>query len=175
MTVELQHVRARVTLPASIVAYSIGDHVSNSATVAGSDWLSFPIPRGVRAFAARKLTAVKSTTVVTNAQFRLHLLSALPTARIADDAVLSAMRLDSKEHYLGYFDFTFSPTLGDFAMIDAAPAVGERVLLIPDDNSTWEDEIRYCYGVFEAKAAYTRAASDIFDFALTGDGEVEEA
>lgn len=167
-------ITARFTRPANTSAYASGDQVSNSTSAASSDYQIFPLPQGVRALKAKKLTAVKSTTNVTNAVFRLHLLSALPTANIADNDVLSTLALASSDYYIGYFDFTYAVTLGGFALVSAAPAIGAEMLLVPDANTDPADTIRNCYGVLEARGAYTPGSQEVFTLTIEGETEISE-
>lgn len=174
MTTELRVVRASVTRPANTTQYTAGDHVSSSTSAASAPYLTFPLARGDRAFAARKLRATKSDGAdVVNAAFRLHLLSALPDDRIADNDVLSALVLSSKNYYLGAIDFTFANSLGGFNVVEAAPT-GGFIPMTPDDNENVENEIRNCYGVLEARGTYTPGSEEVFTFELHGDAEIEE-
>lgn len=168
MTTQPSTLHEDLTRPSNATAYAQGDHVCNSTSALEAEYLQFAIPAGIRAFDARKLVAHKSNTTNTNATFRLHMLAAAPTDPVADNDVLTALRLDNPVHYLGYFEFTFAATLGDFAFVEAAPAAGGQMTLVPDDNTSWADSARYVYGVFEARAGYTPASGETFDFTIHG-------
>lgn len=174
MTTQPSTLHEDLTRPSNSTAYAQGDCVCNATSSADAEFLQFAIPAGVRVFDVRKLVAHKSNTTNTNAAFRLHLVSAPPTDPVADNDALSALRLDNPIHYLGYFEFTFAATLGNFAFVEAAPAAGGQMTLVPDDNTSWEDDARYIYGVLEARAAYTPASGETFDFTLHGYATDEE-
>lgn len=171
---EVAVIRASLTRPANTDVYAAGDHVSDSTSAATADFLTFPLPRQTARFAVRKLRATKSDGAdVANASFRLHLLSALPDDQIADNAALSTLVLASKNYYLGAIDFTFANSLGGFNVVEAAPT-GGVIPLIPASNGDVENNIRNCYGVLEARGAYTPGSAEVFTFALQGDAEIEE-
>lgn len=168
MTTQPSTLHEDLTRPSNTTPYASGDHVCNATSTADAEFLQFAIPAGVRQFDARKLVVHKSNTANTNAVFRMHIVSAPPTDVVADNDALTALRLDNPAHYLGYFEFTFAATLGDFAFVEAAPAAGGQMTLTPDENTSWEDDARYVYGVLEARDTYTPASGETFDFTIHG-------
>ncbi len=165
---ETRILRAQVIRPANTTQYAINEHVSDSTDATVAAFLAFTLPRGVKVAQAHRLRAVKSGASVTNAQFRVSLLNAAPTAGIADNAVLSALAPASPTNFLGAFDFTFVSTkmLGAKPYIDAIPQVGTWFALQPDANGAWEDDNRVITGVLETLAAYTPESAEAFYFDL---------
>ena len=175
MATTIERLTGQIVRPAATTPdYSIGDNVSTSTSATETDWLVFQIPRLVEKAHALGIVATKSTTNLTNAHFTLHLFSAVPVDKIADNDALSALELSDLTHYLGSYEIIFDRTLGTFAKCEALPYAVNSIPLVPDENASWEDDIRLIYGVLEARAAYTGGADEEFNFVITAECDVSE-
>ncbi|MCA3700825.1 MAG: hypothetical protein IOB84_13715 [Brevundimonas sp.] len=138
------------TRPADTTAYASGDLVANSTT-AGSV-ASVLLEPGVAAGGQRLVRRVrlrKSTTVLTDALFRVHLYAgAAPTFANGDNAAWSTNGFD---RYLGSVDVLMDRAFTDGAMGLASPAMD-----IQYDGSL---DLR---AVVEARAVYGPGNAEVF-------------
>ena len=145
-----------VTLPAGTPTYAIGDLVANSATAGSVVPLIIAADPGTQAFWLRKLTLRHSQASVTNSNFRLWGMNASPTVTNGDDGALAGTFLAT---------VLFEPILVDVeALLTGGGAIGSSLfdaglLRIPKTS----------YWLIEARAAYTRAAAEVFTLELEGE------
>lgn len=152
------------TRPADITAYTFGDQVADN-TVAGSvTAFNFAVPylRG-RGGVIRNAIMVKSTNVITNADFRLQLFSSSFT-QAGDNAALAPTLTELRSN-LGYFVFANALNIQQFsngAHYGGYPfgAVQQWALAIPESCDGT------LYGAITAAAAYTPTASEQFTIRL---------
>ena len=151
-------VTATFTRPADTNVYASGDLVSNN-TVAGSVVpLSFPVGKPV--FPIRRVKIKKSGTVVTSAQFRLHLYTSSPTSANGDNGVWST----TESGYLGFVDVTIDKAFSDGAAGHGAPSLGQEINA--NVNGIAQTGAFTIYGLLEARAAYTPTSGEIFTVSL---------
>ena len=152
---------ATITRPADTTAYADKDLVANSTSAGSVVAPSFTAARTVAGGGYVVGARIqKSTNVVTNAAFRLHLFSVVPTFTSAgDNSALATVVVALAKGYLGYVDVTAMVGFSDVAW-----GVGAI------DNSRGKLPFiavaQTLYGVLEAKAAYTPGDSEVFTLAL---------
>lgn len=154
---------ATLTRPADTSAYASGDLVANSVTAGSVVPLNFSAARvngetGVIVGARLQ----KSGTGVTNAAFRLHLFTIIPTwTASGDNSAMSANTQALAKGYLGFIDI---PAMIGFQ--DCAWGTG-----VPDNFRSSlpfaaAAESQLVYGVLEARGAYTPVSAEVFTAAL---------
>lgn len=148
---------ATMTLPAGTPTYTSGDLVANSATAGSVVPLSWALdPNYSGELILRKVRLRKSGTSTTNAQFRLHLWLGTTVTVITfangDDGAFST---DQVALYLGAFDITIDRAFTDGAFGSGIPVTGDWV-------TCWAPRNSVILGALEARAGYTRAASEVF-------------
>lgn len=144
--------------PADTTAYASGDLVANSVT-AGSV-VPFTFAGAARQAGYRSIIKqvglIASQKLLTNASFRLHLLTELPTLTSGDNA---ALELATKLHkYLGFVDVAL--TLNETTQGSAGwgyPPMREIGYLSTSLN---------LFGLLEARAAYVPASAQTFKVLL---------
>src|SRR6185503_21341848 len=104
----------RFTRPGDTTAYASGDLVANSVTAGSVVPLAFTnIGNGpYRTVQIRRVRISKSTTGVTNAQFRVHLFNALPAVTSGDNAAIVISV--GAAIYIGQVDITMNQSFTDF-------------------------------------------------------------
>ena len=155
---QIWNLSAGFTRPGNTTAYASGQLVANSATAGSVTPMSFTVGGNSMPgqFRLSRIRLFKSGTSSTNAQFRLHLYSVAPTVANGDGGAWSTNQAAT---YLGSIDVT-----GMKAFTDGCADVG-------DDAAGSEHWIRLAagttfYGLIEARAAYTPAASEQFTVTL---------
>ena len=143
-----------VTLPTGTPTYASGQLMANSATAGSVTPSSLTVGRLSSGSGAtgmiRRLRLRKTGTSLTNASFRVHLFNVnTMTFANGDNAAFSC---DKAANYVGKFDVTCDQAFTDGASGNAVPAVGSEV-------NTF---VQTYYFVLEARAAYTRVASEVF-------------
>jgi hypothetical protein len=143
---------ASFSRPADTTAYASGDLVANSTTAGSVVPLSLtPTTRGSGLSGQiRRVRIVKSTTGVTNAQFRLHLFNAAPTVSSGDNAAI--VIATGAANYLGQVDVTMNQSFTDGGS-------GQATTEINVVNGT-------LYALLEARAAYTPGNAETFTVTL---------
>jgi len=107
----------------------------------------------------RRLRLRKSGTVITNASFRLHLYSVLPTqtggggANTGDNA---PWLTDQASNYAGAIDVTCDKVFTDGAAGNGVMSIGSEIIFTSD----------IYYGLLEARAAYVPANAESFTLLL---------
>ena len=163
MLVEVRHNGARlvaasstITRPENTTAYASGDLVANSVTASEVNALQF---QGFDAGAAGEVLGAriqKSTNSATNAAFRLHLSTVIPTfATNGDNDAISTNTVMTAKGWLGYVDIT--AMTGFSAVAWGAGAVDSSRLLLPYVLAT-----TIIYGVLEARGSYTPGSAEVF-------------
>lgn len=153
------------TRPADTTAYASGDLVANSTTAGSVLALAFSIfqKRGDQACGeVVGFRLMKSTNSATNAAFRLHLFSVVPTfASAGDNSALSSVVVASAKGYLGFMDITAMTGFSDVAWGIGAPDNSRQRLpfVLPNVVSGGPGVM---YGFLEARGAYTPGNAEVF-------------
>lgn len=154
-------VSASMTRITGTTQYTSGDIIANHATGASVTPMTFALPfnRGIKIWRAGLL---KTSTTVTDAQFRLHLYADSPTAANGDNGAWST----TVAGYQGYIDIDGqNQAFSDDAMaygVYVNNSVFAPMFIVPDlDNLV--------YGLLEARDTYTPADSEVFTVSLTGE------
>lgn len=153
---------ATITRPADTTAYASGDLVANSVTAGSVNALQFTTAARISGGSGRVVGAriQKSTNVVTNAAFRLHLFTVIPTFTSAgDNSALSTVVVATDKGYLGYIDI---PAMTGFSAV----AWGTGA---PDNTREAVNFVAVAqtlYGVLEARGAYTPGNAEVFTVSL---------
>lgn len=151
-------VQANFTRPSDTTAYASGDLVANSITAGSVVPMSFQVARNANQIATIKRVRLFSTsTVLTNASFRVHLYSTVPTASNGDNAAW----LTTSSTYLGSFDVTLDKAFTDGSKGFAIPTVGTEIPVTADSDGT-------IFALLEARAAYTPTSAEVFTLVLEG-------
>lgn len=158
----VQAASSTITRPADTTAYTAGDLVANSVTAGSVSALQFSTLARVSGGSGVIVGASiqKSTNVVTNAAFRLHLFNTITTFTSAgDNSALSTVVVASAKGYLGYVDITAMVGFSDVAWGTGAP-----------DNTRgsipYVATAQIIYGILEARGAYTPASGEVFTITL---------
>jgi len=150
--------------PANTTAYTSGDLVANHATGASVAPMSLTVARK-NGGTGRVLRAwlSKSTALLTNATFRVHLFKTAPVTTPGDNAAFAAAVSGIAANYLGYIDIVLDIAFTDgakgFGSLDLGPcisfAAGEGVMTIA--------------ALIEARAAYAPGNAETFTLGLEVD------
>lgn len=142
------------TRPNDTNIYASGDLIANSTTLGSVLPMTFTLSR-LSGFGGmiRRARMRKTGTSITNALFRLHLYSALPTPSNPDNGVWLT---DKAMNYVGAIDFSVDKAFSDGAAGNGVPIVGSEIIFTGDTY----------YGFLEARGAYTPAAQEVFDISL---------
>jgi len=145
----------RFTRPGDTTAYASGDLVANSVTAGSVVPLAFTnIGNGpYRTVQIRRVRISKSTTGVTNAQFRVHLFNALPAVTSGDNAAIVISV--GAAIYIGQVDITMNQSFTDGGSGQATTEINTN----PGSSST-------IYGLVEARAAYAPGNAEVFTVGL---------
>lgn len=148
---------ASFTRPADTTAYASGDLVANSTTAGSVAAMQFTVARiAAGSGMIRRARIRKTGTSITNAQFRLHLYSAAPTASNGDNG---AWLTDNAANYLGSFDVTLDKAFTDGAAGNGVPVSGSEINFALASGQK-------VYGLLEARGAYTPASGETFTVSL---------
>lgn len=149
---------ASFTRPADTTAYASGDLVANSTTAGSVVPMSFTAARvSAGGFRVRRARIKKSDATLTNAQFRLHLYGADPSASTGITNGDGAAWLTKHANYIGSIDITVDKAFSDSSAGSAAPAATLHVTLA-SGQTVW--------GLLEARAAYVPVSAESFTVAL---------
>lgn len=152
---------ASFTRPADTTQYTSGDLIANSVTAGSVSPMSFKIPTG-RGLKLWRVGIHKTSTTVTDAQFRLHLYSDSPTVANGDNGAISSIAAN----WQGAIDIDGQST----AFSDDAKAFG-----VPVFNSVfapmfiYSDTDRRLYALLEARDTYTPASAEVFTVSIYGE------
>lgn len=158
---------ATLTRPADTTAYALGDLVANSTTAGSVVPTSFAVARqnggSGRVNAIRLFT---SSTVLTNAQFRIHFYSAAPTFTNGDNGVwLTTGYVAGAPIYVGSADVVVNTAFSDGAVGQGYATYGPYVPFIAASGS------QTIYAVIEARAAYTPISAETFVIEISGEAD----
>jgi hypothetical protein len=148
---------ATLVRPADTTAYASGDLVANSVTAGSVAARSFTTAARISGGNGKVVGAKiqKSTNSVTNAAFRLHLFTVVPTfASNGDNDPISGNVVASAKGYIGYIDIAAMTGFSDVAWgfgTGSLPFVAVAQTL---------------FGVVEARGAYTPGDSEVFTISL---------
>lgn len=146
-------VGSTITRPANTTAYAFGYLVANSVTagsvVPGSVAAARAINQNGQIISAMLLA---SSTVLTNAQFRVHFYSQSPTVSNGDGAAW----LTPAAGYLGSIDVTLDRAMTNGSIGLGAPSQGQSIPFTP---ATGTETV---YFLIEARAAYTPTSAETF-------------
>lgn len=159
---------ASFTRPGDTNAYAEGDLVANSTTAGSVEPMEFPGLVGISGFpvAISRIRVSKSGNVLTNAQFRLHIFAAEPTASAGDNAAFNSSEtyaVASVANLLTSIDITLDKAGTAAAIGVAIPTVSSlyvQPIVIPPAGSL--------FALLEARAAYTPANAEVFTVTLEG-------
>lgn len=158
----VQAASSTITRPADTTAYASGDLVANSVTAGSVAALQFTTLARVSGGSGCIVGAQiqKSSNVVTNAAFRLHLFNTIPTFTSAgDNSAISTVVVASAKGYLGYVDITAMVGFSDVAWGSGAP-----------DNTRgsipYVATAQIIYGILEVRGAYTPVSAEVFTISL---------
>lgn len=144
------------TRPADTTAYTAGDLVANNVTAGSVVPISWVMPLGAT-FAVHGIRIFKSTTVATNASFRLHLYAALPTVANGDNGAWSSSQASM---YLGNISATM------LAFTDGCSFASPIIPVISLNICRGTVAARTIYGLLEVTAAYTPGSAETFSTQL---------
>lgn len=151
---------ASFTRPANTTQYTSGDLVANHATAGSVVPMLFPV--NGRGFKIWRATLLRSSTTVTDAQFRLHLYKDSPTVANGDNAAWST----SASGYQGFIDIDGqAPAFTDDSIghgVYLSNAVFAPMFVVTDAD-------RKLYGLLEARDTYTPTSAEVFTVTLLGE------
>lgn len=158
----------QMTRPGDTNAYTIGDLVANSTTIASVTGLVFPnaVRRPGEALRIERLRLRKSTPLLTNASFRVYICRALPGLSVGDNGAFNAsgvLAVDNIQHVIGWFDVTMDRAGAAGARGVGVPNNGAAITLTPSGASSTT-----LIGLIEATAAYAPGSAEAFDATLEG-------
>jgi len=137
------------TRPSDTTAYAAGDLVANSTTAGSVTPMSWVLPKSAPLYNLFGIRLKKSANSATNAAFRLHFFTDLPTVANGDNGALAATQ---SSNYIGNLSVTL------IAGNDGAANVAMANPAMPFITSS----TRTIYGLIEATAAYTPASAEVF-------------
>lgn len=151
-----------ITRPADTTAYASGDLVANSVTASQVVALQFAIPRNQGAVGEVLGARIQKTTnSATNAAFRLHLFTVVPTFTSAgDNSAMNTVVVAAAKGYLGYVDVTAMTGFQDVAWGTGAADSARLILPFVQAVDT------KLYGVLEARGAYAPGSAEVFTLSL---------
>lgn len=154
---------SQMTRPADTTAYTVGDLIANSVTAGSVAALSFAAARinaGSGMIVGARLQ--KSATSVTNAAFRLHLFTTVPTFTSAgDNSAISSVVQGAAKNYLGYIDIPSMIQFQDCAWGTGAPDNSQAAVPFVAGAG-----VTTVFGVLEARGAYTPASAETWNVSL---------
>lgn len=142
--------------PADVTAYAVGDIIANSVTAG-----SVVIPSVVcsrltgTSFVIHRACIRKTGVSVTNASFRIHLFTALPTVVSGDNAAIS---MSGSASYLGSIDVTLNQVFTDGATGCSDNNLRSINVDIPNSSTV--------YMLLEARGVYTPVSAEGFTISL---------
>lgn len=145
---------ASFTRPANTTSYAVGQLVANNVAAGLVVPMTLPVTRLSPSAAGkggmiRRAQIFKSGTVITNAQFRLHLYSVAPTPSNGDGG---AWLTNGALTYSGAFDVTMDRVFTDGASGRGIPTIGSEVSFLAVS----------LFGLIEARAAYAPISGEVF-------------
>jgi hypothetical protein len=159
---------ASFSRPADTTPYSAGDRVANATS--GAAVLSFSNvfrtdSDGIR---IERVRLRKTSALLTNAQFCVHLFRTLPTVSVNDNGQFNnanVLAVADITGYVGSFDITMARAATIGACGSGVPAPGSGITCESSGASGSDPSI---WAVIEALAAYAGSASETFAVTLEG-------
>lgn len=155
---------ATFTRPNNTTQYTSGDLIANNTTAGDVDPLEFYVPYG-RGLRLHRAELLRSSTTVTDGQFRLHLYLDSPTPANGDNAAWST----TVSGYLGFIDIDGqAPAFTDDSRASGVPisnSVFAPMLIVADVDQK-------VFGLLEARDTYTPTANEVFTVSLIGEAYV---
>ena len=155
-----------LTRPSDTTAYAQYDLVANSTTAASV--VATELPSAVRnneGIRIEGLTLRKSSTTLTNANFRVYLFNSNPgTFTVGDNAAFNssgALGIPTVSGLIGYFDVVMTQSGTAGAVGFGASNTGNPLVGKPSTGTSM-------YFVIEASVAYTPASAETFTVELGG-------
>lgn len=155
------------TRPSDTTTYTIGDLVANSTTAASVVPFTWQLP-AANTMLVKGIRLRKNQALITNAQFRIHMFSALPVVTVAGDNGALLTDVAGVASWLECFDVTMLGSLNDGSAGIATSKSGRDV---PFYCPVVAGAAPKLYGLIEALAAYVPASGEIFTATLIGDLE----
>jgi len=162
-SIRFREVSATFTRPNDANIYAAGDLIANSTTAASVvplEWVNpFAAPFTIESLRIRKAVAGTSAT---NATFRVHLFSVVPTIATAGDNSAIASNVTDVSGWIASFQNTVSLGFAGSTSCLLVPTEGlsaKKAELIAPGASV--------YGLVEALAAYTPTALEVWTIYLT--------
>ena len=152
------------TRPNNTTQYASGDLIADSTSAGSVTPMSFYIPYG-RGLKLMRAELLRSSTTVTDGQFRLHLYNNSPTVANGDNSAWSS----TVSGYIGLIDIDGQTP----AFTDDAKASGVYIsnsVFAPLFIRTNVDQ--KIYGLLEARDTYTPTANEVFTVTLLGEAYV---
>jgi hypothetical protein len=151
-TGDMVNISATFTRPANTTAYASGQLVANNVTAGSVTPMAFLLVSRYTggAFRISRVRLNKSSVVVTNASFRLHLYNTVAPSLVNGDG--GVWLSNGGTSYLGSVDIST-----DKAFTDAAAGVavfGDNALKLASGSTIW--------GLLEARGAYTPTSAEVF-------------
>lgn len=157
---------ANFTRPADTTAYAAGDLVANSTTAGSVIPLTFAnaVRTAGDCLRIERVRVSKSSTSLTNAQFRVHMFEASPTPTVGDNGVFNtsgALSTNNVLNHAGSFPVTMSWSGSDGAMGIGVPTTGAGATISPTSGTT-------IFALLEVTAAYTPVSGETITVVLEG-------
>jgi hypothetical protein len=146
-----------ITRPSDTTAYAVGDLVANSTTSGSVTPFTLAAARITDgSFIIRRVRLRKSSTTLTNAQFRVHLFNASPTVSVGDNEAFNsagALSTTGTAAYLGYTDITIDVGFSDGSNGFSGSTFLDTQVKLSGGNANM-------YALLEARAAYTPTSAE---------------
>lgn len=160
---------ATFTRPADTNAYASGDLIANSTVAASVAAMQFSIGNNMagQSFLLRRLKLIKSTNVLTSAQFRMHFFTADPfaSAPAAGDNGALVFAAGVIGDHVGQIDVTIDKNVfnaSDGSLGYGVQTEGSKIgFYLPASASGLT-----LFGVLEARAAYGPGSGEVFTATL---------
>lgn len=156
---------ATIARPGDTTPYTAGDLLANSVTAGSVVVSTFTNTARLTGGSGRVMGVrlMKSTNSITNATFRLHLFTVIPTITTnGDNSPISGNVVASAKGYLGFVNVSAMIGFSDVAWGTGAPDNSRQLL-------PFVAVARDIYGVWEVTGAYTPGNAEVFTFALIVD------
>lgn len=156
---------ATIARPGDTTPYASGDLLANSVTAGSVVISTFANVNRATGLGGRVMGVrmQKSVNVITNAAFRLHLFTVIPTVVTnGDNSPISGNIVALAKNYLGYLDITAMTGFSDVSWGIGAPDNARQQL-------PFVAVARDIYGLWEVRGAYTPGNAEVFTFALIVD------
>lgn len=143
------------TRPADTTAYAVGDLIANSVTAASVVVPTWPTTSQSGGFYLGGIRLLKSGNVLTNASFRIHMFSVVPTIATAGDNSVFSANVSGMANWIGSFDGQMLAAGADGAAVNCTPTEG----LV---NPIQQGQAQPVFALLQAILAYTPASGEIF-------------